>query len=218
VRVGKLRWFALSSCLIPQPLHHDQVLGFINNVNILSDPETWVSQHGDAMYRYALMRLNNPAVAEDLVQETFLAALKARDNFAGKSSEKTWLIGILKHKIIDYFRKNSREQPVEDINTEADRQDEFFDEEGHWNTTFGVWNRPNEALEQKEFWQIFSSCISDLPAHLADLYILREINGMQTDEVCKVLNISTTNNLWVMLSRARMRIRRCLEAHWFNAT
>ncbi len=194
-----------------------QIHEFINKVNTLTDPETWVSQHGDAMYRYALMRLKNPTVAEDLVQETFLAALKARHNFAGKSSEKTWLIGILKHKIIDHFRKSKREVLVEDINAEADHQDEFFDENGHWNTRFGVWNRPNEALEQKEFWEIFSSCISDLPEHLADLYILREINGMQSDEVCKVLNISTTNNMWVMMSRARMRIRRCLEARWFNA-
>jgi len=194
-----------------------QIHEFINKVNTLTDPETWVSQHGDAMYRYALMRLKNPTVAEDLVQETFLAALKARHNFAGKSSEKTWLIGILKHKIIDHFRKSKREVLVEDINTEADHQDEFFDENGHWNTRIGVWNRPNEALEQKEFWEIFSSCISDLPEHLADLYILREINGMQSDEVCKVLNISTTNNMWVMMSRARMRIRRCLEARWFNA-
>jgi len=170
------------------------------------------------MYRYALMRVRNPAVAEDMVQETFLSALKARERFAGKSAEKTWLIGILKHKIIDHFRKSGREHPVDDINKEADHQDAFFDEQGHWNTEIAAWNRPGEALEKKQFWEIFSACISDLPAHLADLYILREINGMQSDEVCKVLNISTTNNMWVMLSRARMKIRRCLEARWFNAT
>ncbi|HHH35398.1 MAG TPA: sigma-70 family RNA polymerase sigma factor [Gammaproteobacteria bacterium] len=164
------------------------------------------------------MRLRNPALAEDLVQETFLAALKAHDSFAGKSTEKTWLIGILKHKIIDHFRKNGRQQEVENIEDEADRQDAFFDEQGHWNTEIAAWNRPGEALEKEEFWEVFTRCISDLPPHLADLYILREVNGMESGEVCKVLNISTTNNMWVMLSRARMKIRRCLEARWFNAT
>ena len=182
----------------------------------LSNPDTWVDQYGDALYRYALMRLKNPAVAEDMVQETFLAALKARDRFAGKSAEKTWLIGILKHKIIDHFRKSKREYVVEDINAEADRQDHFFDPQGSWNTPIRQWERPNEALEQEEFWQVFSACVSALPTHLADLYILREINGLQTDELCKVLEISTTNNMWVMLSRARMRLRRCLESHWFD--
>jgi len=185
-------------------------------VSSISNPNTWVDQYGDALYRYALMRLKNPAVAEDMVQETFLAALKARDRFAGKSAEKTWLIGILKHKIIDHFRKSKREYVVEDINAEADRQDPFFDPQGNWNTPVREWERPNEALEQEEFWQIFSDCISALPAHMADLYILREINGLQTDEICKVLEISTTNNMWVMLSRARMRLRRCLETRWFD--
>ncbi len=187
-------------------------------MNSSTDPATWVTRYGDALYRYALMRLRNPALAEDLVQETFLAALKAHGSFSGKSTEKTWLIGILKHKIIDHFRKSGRLLQVDNIEEEADRQDASFDERGHWNTGISNWRRPGEALEHAEFWAVFADCISTLPPHLADLYILREVNGMESAELCKVLNISTTNNLWVMLSRARMKIRHCLEARWFNST
>ncbi len=186
-------------------------------MNSATNPETWLQRYGDDLYRYALMRLKNPAVAEDMVQETLLAALKARQRFAGQSTEKTWLIGILKHKIIDHFRKSKREYSVEDIDGEADRRDHYFDEQGHWNTPIGEWQRPALALEQEEFRQILSDCIAELPQRLADLYILREINGLKSDEVCKVLEISTTNNMWVMLSRARMRLRRCLEKRWFGA-
>lgn len=210
----------MNALLIQWPPHDRQRLPrefLINTVNSPTDPATWVSRYGDALYRYALMRLRNPALAEDLVQETFLAALKARKDFAGKSTERTWLTGILKHKIIDHFRKSRRELLVENIDEEADSQEAWFDEKGHWNTEIGVWNRPGEALEKEAFWEVFTTCISDLPDHLADLYILREVNGLQSEEVCKVLDISTTNNMWVMLSRARMKLRRCLEARWFNA-
>src|SRR3990172_6517610 len=96
-----------------------------------SDPRTWVSQYGDALFRYAMLRLNNPALAEDIVQEPFLAALKTRDSFAGQSSEKTWLVGILKHKIIDHFRKTSHEHAVEDITAISDQSADVFDERGH---------------------------------------------------------------------------------------
>ena len=181
-----------------------------------TDPDTWLQRYGDDLYRYALMRLRDPSVAEDMVQETLLAALKARQRFAGQSTEKTWLIGILKHKIVDHFRRSRREQSLEDIEGAADRQEAYFDDRGHWNTAIQAWERPAEALEQEEFRQVLADCIADLPQRFADLYILREINGMPSEEVCKVLDISTTNNLWVMLSRARMRLRRCLELRWFE--
>ena len=181
-----------------------------------TDPETWLQRYGDDLYRYALMRLRDPAVAEDMVQETLLAALRARRRFAGQSTEKTWLIGILKHKIVDHFRRSRREQVQEDIEDTADRQEGLFDARGHWNTPIHAWERPAEALEQEELRRLLADCIAALPKRFADLYILREINGMPSEEVCKVLDISTTNNLWVMLSRARMRLRRCLERHWFD--
>jgi len=182
----------------------------------VSDPSTWVAQHGDALFRYALMKMRDESQAEDMVQETFLAALKARENFSGNSSEKTWLIGILKHKIIDHFRKHKREQSSDDIESLSEQLDQQFDHTGHWSIPMRTWQEPEQAHEDKEFWKVFSACIAHLPEHLADLFILREVKGLSSEEICKLLDISTTNNMWVMLSRARMRLRGCLDARWFN--
>jgi RNA polymerase sigma-70 factor (ECF subfamily) len=142
----------------------------------MSDPETWVDQFGDYLYNFALSRIQNPSVAEDVVQETFLAALRDSGNFKGLSSERTWLTSILKHKIIDHFRKVSREQPVDDMDFATDLSDDLFDEKG---------------------------------------IRLREMDGLNCDEICNVLKI-TPSNCWVMLYRARMSIRRCLEVKWFD--
>jgi RNA polymerase sigma-70 factor (ECF subfamily) len=185
-------------------------------MSAVSDPSTWVAQHGDALFRYALMKMRDESQAEDMVQETFLAALKARENFSGNSSEKTWLIGILKHKIIDHFRKHKREQSSDDIESLSQQLDQQFDHTGHWSIPMRSWQEPEQAHEDKEFWKVFSACISHLPDHLADLFILREVKGLSSEEICKLLDISTTNNMWVMLSRARMRLRGCLDARWFN--
>ncbi len=182
----------------------------------VSDPATWVAQHGDALFRYALMKMRDEAQAEDMVQETFLAALKARERFSGQSSEKTWLIGILKHKIIDHFRKHKREQSSDDIESLTEQLNQQFDHSGHWSIPMRTWQEPEQAHENREFWKVFAACIAHLPDHLADLFILREIKGLSSEEICKLLDISTTNNMWVMLSRARMRLRGCLDSRWFN--
>ena len=181
-----------------------------------SDPSTWVDRYGDALYRYALLRVREPTIAEDLVQETFLAALTARQRFAGDSSEKTWLTGILKHKIIDYFRKNKHEQSNDDIDALARQQDACFDERGHWLTTIDSWDDPEQSLQQQAFHRILSECVAMMPAKLADLFILHEFRDMDNDSLCKALDISSTNNMWVMMSRARMRLRDCLDKNWFG--
>lgn len=183
----------------------------------LSDPNTWLDQHGDALFRYALLRVRNTTLAEDMVQETLLAALKARVDYVGASSERTWLIGILNHKIIDHFRQTHREQPFTDGLPDDDGiSKELFDEGGHWMRSPSTWSNPDQAFEQQKFWETLAECVARLPPRLAELFILREINGMDTEEACKVLNISTTNNAWVMLSRARMQLRQCLEVKWFG--
>lgn len=184
----------------------------------LSDADKWLELHGNDLYRYAFFRVHDADVAEDLVQETLLAALKSQAQFAGQSSEKTWLTGILKHKIIDHFRKLKREQIVDDIVVEADRHEDRFDSSGHWKVPLTEWRNPDKFLEQQQFWEIFNECIRHLPGRLSELYTLRELNELPTDEVCKLLDISTTNNMWVMLSRARMRLRDCLENGWFKPT
>ncbi len=183
----------------------------------LSDPNTWLDQHGDALFRYALLRVRNTTLAEDLVQETLLAALKARARYAGEASERTWLTGILNHKIIDHFRQAHREQPFADsLPDDEDISNDLFNERGHWANPPSAWANPDQAFEQQKFWEALAECVARLPPRLAELFTLREINGMETEEICKVLNISTTNNAWVMLSRARMQLRQCLEIKWFG--
>lgn len=181
-----------------------------------SDPATWVERHGNVLYRYALLRTQDAALAEDLVQETFLAALGARARFSGQSSEQTWLIGILKHKMIDHFRVQAGARTEQALADDADYLDGLFSSTGHWAQPPAAWASPEGALETEDFWRVFRACIRNLPDHLADLFILREINDLPSQDLCKVLEISTTNNMWVMLSRARMRLRECLDKHWFN--
>ncbi len=183
------------------------------------DPQRWLDEHGDSLYRYALLRLRNPEAAEDAVQETLVAAFHARERFTGKSSVRTWLIGILKHKIIDSIRKAARERPVSELN-EEDREtaERLFDEQGHWRSSAAPsdWGAgPREALERKEFMQALEQCMSKLPERLAAVFALRELEQMETEEICNVLSISPTN-LWVMLHRARLRLRECLEVNWFG--
>jgi RNA polymerase sigma-70 factor, ECF subfamily len=181
------------------------------------DPERWVDAYGDYLYRYALTRLRNPKAAEDMVQETFLAALKARTTFSGRSSEKTWFVGILKHKIIDHFRKSSHEQPMSDFLTDKDDNvEELFDREGRWKKPPAKWDTdPGKVIERDEFWVIFQNCLNKLQSKIADAFSLRELEGLETDEICEVLQVSK-NNLWVMLHRARIQLRQCLENNWFG--
>lgn len=179
-----------------------------------SNPADWLDLYGDALYRYAMLRVQDESLAEDLVQETLLAALRSRERYAGDASEKTWLIGILKHKIVDLFRKSSRETVDDEMiyqNLES-----CFDEQGHWRIDLGEWSGPEKALEQEQFWQVLSECVKRMPPRLARLFVLREIEGMECDEIVRVLPVSTTNNLWVMLSRMRLQLRNCLDVHWFN--
>ena len=180
------------------------------------DPETWVDQYGDYLYRYVISRIHDSAVAEDLVQETFLAALNARDSFKGLSSEKTWLTGILKYKIIDHIRQKSRERPTDNIEISVHAMHEHFDEKGGWKVGPAKWSiNPRELLEQKEFWKVFYHCLSKLSGRLAEILALRELEGLSSEEIRKILNISATNS-YVMLYRARMRMRDCLEANWLD--
>jgi len=176
---------------------------------------SWLEQHSDYLYRFALARLRDTHLAEDVVQETFLAAIKS-PSFAEQSAPRTWLTGILKHKIIDVMRKNVREIAVSDLMYEEDaNMAEFFDENGHWAEAPTPWDMPESALEQKQFLVILQSCMDKLPAKAAQLFLMRDVQETDNDEICKELNISTTN-AWVMLYRARMGMRKCLEINWIK--
>ncbi len=182
----------------------------------MSDPETWLDQHGEYLFRSAMIRVQDRHLAEDLVQETFMAALQSCGAFCGKSSEKTWLVGILKHMIADHFRRNARELSSGESEHSLENVDDFFTNEGRWADGPIEWNSdPALLYRQKVFIAVFEGCVSGLSARLAGAYILREVEEMCPKDICTVLNISETN-LSVTLHRARMQLRRCLEARWFG--
>jgi RNA polymerase sigma-70 factor (ECF subfamily) len=180
------------------------------------DPANWVDQHGDYLFHFALARVRQRAAAEDLVQETFLGALGSKGRFVGGASERTWLVGILKRKIVDHLRRKGRERPATDQTADDSWAEGVFDDRGHWKRRPGGWGSdPAAAFERQEFWTIFTRCLGKLPGRLADAFTLREVEGLDSHEVCKVLEVSA-NNLWVMLHRARLRLLRCLEDNWFG--
>ena len=187
----------------------------------LSDPSQWVDLYGDYLFRCAMIRMGEASKAEDAVQETFLAALKSGKSFAGRSAEKSWLVGILKNKISDYYRKASRETSFTDLEFYADEEGSRFVPDGPckdaWlhDCTPQEWSRPGASLDRETFWQTFRACSSKLPKNVATVFNLREVDGIESKEICAMLNISESN-LWVMLHRARMALRRCMEINWFE--
>ncbi|NQU09883.1 sigma-70 family RNA polymerase sigma factor [bacterium] len=183
------------------------------------NPERWVDEHGDVLYRYALARVRDSVIAEDLVQETFLSALKGADRFAGQSAERSWLVGILKHKIADHFRRQQREEPAADADA-ATETAELFAPNGHWRTGAGLapanWGRDAwPRLDRQEFWAVLDRCLAGLTPRLRRAFLLRELEELDSDAICKVLEVTPTN-LWVLLHRARRQLRRCLEVNWFQ--
>lgn len=185
-------------------------------------PETWVDLHGDALFRYALLRLRDAAQAEEVVQEAFLAALQSYRKFGGQSSERTWLIGILRHKIADHFRRTSKLGALAGPDDFSSANDALLmttgEWPGHWDAELGPtqWNAtPAATLEQAEFRRALEDCLNALPERQASAFVLREMEEMSGEEVCQVLEVSSSN-LWVLLHRARAQLRLCLERKWFR--
>jgi RNA polymerase sigma-70 factor (ECF subfamily) len=178
-----------------------------------------IEKYRPQLVKFAMLQLRNATAAEDAVQETLLAALQAASSFAGQSSVKTWLVGILKHKIIDLIRKQSRERPLESADDETDiedLQDAVYRGDGHFREDPADWGNPEAALDQRRFFEVLERCMEGLPKKTARTFMMREVMGLETDEICKELSI-TTSNCWVLLYRARMALRECLEGRWFAA-
>jgi RNA polymerase sigma-70 factor (ECF subfamily) len=181
--------------------------------------QTNVAQHRDYLYRYALLHLRDASRADDVVQETLLAAVESSGRFSGRSSLRTWLTGILKHKIIDVFRRQARETPVdvpETVESDEEYADHYFNKQDrdHWHSFPSTWGDPERSLEDKRFWEVFDQCSQQMPGQIARVFYMREIMGLETDQICQELGITPTN-CWVMLYRARMNLRQCLEMRWF---
>jgi RNA polymerase sigma-70 factor (ECF subfamily) len=178
----------------------------------LPDPCEWLSRYGDSLYRYALSRLRRTHEAEEAVQETLLAALKGRGDFQGRSQPLTWLMGILKRKVVDRMRSAARDARM----TGLDDLDAWFDAKGKWREGLRRWDDPAADAERAEFWRVVRRCLAKLPKGMAEAFTLRTLDGQTADEVCQELAISPAN-YWVLLHRARLRLVRCLDLHWFHA-
>lgn len=174
------------------------------------DPQRWLEEHGDILYRFALGRLRDPQTAEDLVQDTFLAAFKSADSFSGRSQERTWLISILKHKIIDHFRKHKRMFLSEDLELREQDPGAFLDRKGEWTVGQAAWiTDPEEAIRRKEIWSHLQDCLEHLSERQKQVYVLRELQEHSAEDICEQLDLSPSN-LWVTLHRARLQLKDCL--------
>lgn len=187
---------------------------------VMTTPERWVDDHGDALFGYAFTRLRDRARAQDLVQDTLLAAWRSRERFAGESSERTWLVGILRHKLLDFLRTASRERSFTDLEFYTDEEGETFgnlDFPGHWSagSAPGAWRELGAGVDSPRFWDVFYACCARLPDRIAQAFILREVDELSTAEICRQTGV-TESNLWVMLHRARLALRSCLEQNWIQ--
>ena len=185
-----------------------------NGQNALFD--LWVDDHSDVLYRFALVRVQNSTIAEDLVQDTFVAALKSIDSFRNQSSPKTWLIGILKHKIMDHFRSQKKTISLEETSFACLNADEESSGPRPQKILVKEWElSPEKIVEELSFRETLQNSLDHLPEQAKQLFLMREISEVESDELCKIFNVTTTN-LWVMLYRIRNRLKSCLEKNWFN--
>ena len=189
------------------------------------DPEKWVDNYADYLYSYAIIRVNDEDEARDLVQDTFLSALKARNGFKGEANEKTWLVSILKRKVIDQYRKNAirKEQSFEESDAYKVAYGHYFVEDGfrpgHWDKKNAPkeWNvSEDDSIEKNEFRKIVAVCLGKLPKAWASVFSLKHIDEESSEEICKELDISSSN-YWVILHRAKLQMRECLEKNWLKA-
>ncbi|MFT6869468.1 MAG: RNA polymerase sigma-70 factor (TIGR02943 family) [Polaribacter sp.] len=182
---------------------------------IILNPDKWIDKYADYLFNYAVVRVNNEALAKDLVQETFFAGLKSAKKFQGKASERTWLVAILKRKVIDHYRKiNSKKGQAEvKMNFYSDGENE-----GSWieERVPQSWdNEPEKLIENEELKTQLEVCINNLPEKYAMVFRMKTIQEFETEEICKELDI-TASNLWVIIHRARTQLRKCMEDNWFN--
>lgn len=189
------------------------------------EPEKWIERYSDALFSYTFARINKREVAEDLVQETFLSALKGRESFLGNASEKTWLISILKRKVIDHYRKKSTQNELNIFDKDAkdDFMNHFFDKEsaqgGHWaeGANPAEWKKDLQpGVESEEFNTILKSCLGKMPEKWSAVFVLKNMEDLDAEEICKELNI-TQSNYWVLMHRAKLQLRECMEKNWYNA-
>jgi len=184
-------------------------------MTIHMNPQQWLDEHGDMLYRFAMQRAQDSELAADLVQETLLSAWKGRASFSGDSSVRTWLIGILKHKWIDHLRKEIRRREHAEL-AEDDPGAWFDANNGAWKNHPSQWHDdPAMLCSDEQFMSILGTCVKKLPAKQALVFEMREFQGLDSNEICKACDVSATN-VHVLLHRARLGLRHCLQKKWFG--
>ena len=178
------------------------------------DPNKWIDKYADYLFNYAVTRVNNSDTAKDLVQETFFAGLKSAKNFEGRAAERTWLVAILKRKVIDYYRKiNSNKGKAEvrmSYNSDSDAEGDWLEER----VADPFDKTAEDQLENSELGDAIYSCLEKLPEKQAEVFKMKTILGYDTETICNELNI-TASNLWVIIHRARTALADCMEKKWF---
>ncbi len=182
-----------------------------------NDQAQSLEQHRKYLQRYAQLHLRDAALAEDAVQDTLMAALAQREGFQGRSQLRTWLTGILKHKIIDLVRSRGREASADayTLGEDGESGDRAFNAQGKWIDPPADWGKPDAAFESSQFWVVYQACCKHLSKRDAMVFSMREVMGLSSDEICKKIEISTTN-LHVILFRARLSLRSCMSKNWFG--
>ncbi len=189
----------------------DQADNPISSVN----PDVWVDEYGDYLFRYALSRLRDENAAEEVVQETFLAGVRFQDRYTGQGAERAWLLGILKRKIVDHVRRRTRYNRDGSYEGSNDPSDKMFDQNGNWKTGAFPTVTPAMEVESKEVWDVVKGCLEHLPQGQQDAFVLSVMEEMPSEEVCEALEI-TPANLWVRLHRARLGLAQCVGSRWLH--
>lgn len=182
----------------------------------MDDLATQLQHLRPQLLRYARNQLRNDVWAEDAVSAALLVAVEKQASFQGRSQLKTWVIGILRHKLIDELRHHGREVASTPADGDDGLEEAMFAADGHFRESPQDWGDPEAALSQGEFLRILEACCERLPNQLGRVFLMREWLELESAEICKELGITPTN-LWVMLHRSRLRLRECLQIHWFSA-
>lgn len=186
-------------------------------VDLKMSVESELADLHQPLLRFAKLQLRNDGMAEDVVSETLLAILEKPGSFEGRSSLRTYATGILKFKIIDVLRTRGREVHIEPLDEQSmdEALDALFAKDGHWQDPPPAWQQPDRSLEQRQFFETLQDCVDRLPARTGRVFMMREWLEKDVDEICSELGI-TANNCGVMLYRARMALRECLDQNWFT--
>ncbi len=179
------------------------------------NPDNWVDEYGDYLFRYAVSRLRDDNAAEEVVQETFLAGIRFQHRYTGDGTERAWLLGILKRKLIDHIRRRARYDRDGVSDGSHDPSEKLFDQKGNWKNGAFMSATPDGQVASREIWEVVKDCLKRLPQGQADVFVLSVMEEMTSEEICQELQI-TPSNLWVRLHRARLALAQCVGARWFH--